>query len=314
MGHFKQKKLVDVSNLSMIDLPHGQNLSDDLQLKPVVGAEMKHHIVFETYGVNVRISSNEPALVEKIRESAKVAFLDRLEFFEDSEVVPDYTFGIYNNGTTLELHENGSFRSDTESEYVMLKFFISLMRVTIAERAKDRVFVHSGVVGRNGAAILIPGNSYSGKTTLVAELIGHGFEYFSDEYAVLDEKGFVHPFPRPLSIRVPGDREIEREISPESIGASVAVRSAPVGMVLITEFSEGESFAAETLTKGNGIKELIPHSIPVRYNTDFTLKVLNNTVSRAIILKGPRGEASKFAEFLSSYIDNIRDWPHTASN
>jgi hypothetical protein len=34
--------------------------------------------------------------------------------------------------------------------------------------------------------------SYSGKTTLVSELIRAGATYYSDEYAVIDERGRVH--------------------------------------------------------------------------------------------------------------------------
>src|SRR4051795_2847365 len=40
--------------------------------------------------------------------------------------------------------------------------------VRIPDRSPRRVFIHAGVVGWNGGAILIPGASFSGKTRLVA--------------------------------------------------------------------------------------------------------------------------------------------------
>ena len=55
--------------------------------------------------------------------------------------------------------------------------------------------------GWKGQAVMVPAHSHTGKTTLVAELIQNGAEYYSDEYASLDRSGFVHPFPRDLSIR-----------------------------------------------------------------------------------------------------------------
>lgn len=41
------------------------------------------------------------------------------------------------------------------------------LSIAIGDAARRRVFVHAGVVGMNGGAILIPGKSCSGKTTLV---------------------------------------------------------------------------------------------------------------------------------------------------
>ena len=64
----------------------------------------------------------------------------------------------------------------------------------LAERARNRIFIHAGVVGWQGRAIVIPGRSFSGKSTLVAALLQAGATYYSDEFAVLDGRGYVHPF------------------------------------------------------------------------------------------------------------------------
>src|ERR1700749_911879 len=58
------------------------------------------------------------------------------------------------------------------------------LQLYVAERAPRRVFVHAGVVGWKGRAVVIPGRSLSGKTTLVVELVRAGAEYYSDEDAV----------------------------------------------------------------------------------------------------------------------------------
>jgi hypothetical protein len=78
------------------------------------------------------------------------------------------------------------------------------LQLFVAETAPRRVFIHAGVVGLHGKAIVIPGRSFSGKTRLVAALVKAGAIYYSDEYAVIDEKGFVHHYARPLSIREDG--------------------------------------------------------------------------------------------------------------
>ena len=50
----------------------------------------------------------------------------------------------------------------------------SELRQSLAARSRQRTFVHAGVVGWRGQAIVVPGRSRSGKTTLVAELVRAG--------------------------------------------------------------------------------------------------------------------------------------------
>ncbi len=55
------------------------------------------------------------------------------------------------------------------------------LQLHVAERARRRVFVHAGVVGWGGRAIVIPGRTTRGKTTLVKALVDAGATYYSDE-------------------------------------------------------------------------------------------------------------------------------------
>src|SRR5262245_11510226 len=68
----------------------------------------------------------------------------------------------------------------------------------VVQRQKDFAVVHSGVVAHDGGAVLLPGSTGSGKSTLVAELVRRGALYLSDEYALVDGAGDVHPYPRSL--------------------------------------------------------------------------------------------------------------------
>ena len=65
----------------------------------------------------------------------------------------------------------------------------------------DVVFVHAGVVGWRGRAIVIPGRTHTGKSTLVAALLEAGAVYYSDEMAIFDSDGRVRAFPVPLVMR-----------------------------------------------------------------------------------------------------------------
>ena len=195
--------------------------------------------------------------------------------------------------------ETSGFNRDNFFNYLE-----SRIRLTVAEFAKDRVFIHAGVIGWKGKAIIIPAKSFQGKTTLVAELTKLGATYYSDEYAVLDENGFVHPFPKTLSIRGTEDQYKQTEHPVETLGGVKGEIPLPVGMVLLTEFENGAKWQPKVLTTGLGVLEMLSHTIPIRYNPEFSLKVLNNTLNRAIIVKTKRGEAKDLAIKLLSFFEN----------
>src|SRR5262245_38101954 len=89
--------------------------------------------------------------------------------------------------------------SDTAAD--VIDRLCARIELDLATLARGYIFIHAGVVGWRGAAILIPGMTGSGKSTLVGELVRHGAEYYSDEWAVLDATGRVHPFARPIRLR-----------------------------------------------------------------------------------------------------------------
>ncbi|MBT5051286.1 MAG: PqqD family peptide modification chaperone [Rhodospirillaceae bacterium] len=61
--------------------------------------------------------------------------------------------------------------------------------------------IHAGVVGAGDHCILLPGAPGNGKSTLTSALSHAGFDYYSDEVALLEYPGFVVR-PLPLSIGV----------------------------------------------------------------------------------------------------------------
>lgn len=62
--------------------------------------------------------------------------------------------------------------------------------------------LHSGVLARDGKAILLPGRSGAGKTTLTAAMAANGWQYFSDELALIDSASCrVRPFPQAMVIK-----------------------------------------------------------------------------------------------------------------
>jgi hypothetical protein len=158
------------------------------------------------------------------------------------------------------------------------------------------LFVHAGVVGWQGGAILIPGRTHSGKSSLVSALVAAGATYYSDEYAVLDDSGLVHPFARPLGIRDATGRT--RHVEPAAIGAAIGDSPLPVRLVVVAQYAPGAEWRPRRLSPGETVLALLANTIAVRSRPADTLKTLAAAVTNAEALGGMRGDAMPLAEQL----------------
>lgn len=175
----------------------------------------------------------------------------------------------------------------------------------VAEEARRRVFVHAGVVGWQGKAIVIPGRSFSGKSTLTAALVRAGATYYSDEFAVFDARGRVHPFPRPLAIRHPVDT-IQTRYPVEALGGTSGVKPLPVGLVVASQFRAGARWRPRLLTPGQAMMTLLPHTIALRRQPHLSLATLQQAVCQVPVLQGTRGEAGDIVDKILHTLDGCR--------
>lgn len=176
----------------------------------------------------------------------------------------------------------------------VLQLFESDLQLYVAEAAPRRVFVHAGVVGWRGRAILIPGRSLSGKTTLVAELVRAGATYYSDEYAVLDQRGRVHPYARRLGIRGDGFQSERRAV--EQLGGTRGTKPLPVGLVVVTRYSPGARWRPRSLSAGQGALALLDNTVSIQRQPEVVFPVLKQVASKAPIIRGVRGEAGHIVD------------------
>jgi len=179
----------------------------------------------------------------------------------------------------------------------ILEAFEVRVKMHVAERAPHRVFVHAAAVGWHGRAIIVPGPTMTGKTSLAAELVRTGATYYSDEYAVLDMFGRVHPYPRPLAIRREGSFK-QKACPAEEIGGVTGTRPLPVGLVIVTRFKAGVSWRPAPLSSGPAALELLANVICARRKPEVVLPTLQKVVSNATCLKGLRGETEETARFI----------------
>jgi len=243
------------------------------------------------YGVRVGIRTNKPEALDHFSEylpplwkASSVSSVDRL-------------FSLRIGKAVHVLFEDSDMTIRSRSLKRVLEDFGTRVKAYVAEMARRRVFVHAGAVGWHGKAIIIPGRSMSGKTSLVRELVRAGATYYSDEYAVLDIQGRVHPYPQPLAIRKSGSF-IQRKRSVEELGGVAGDKPLPVGLVIVSQFQADARWRPRQLSRGQGVLEVLANTVPARRKPEIVMPTLQRAVSEATILKSARGEAAETVDLI----------------
>lgn len=259
-----------------------------------------HQVCFESFGVKVRVCVGTAELLEEIEPlmppdrtpSDSLLTAHRLGIVSED----DGTYSVYNSGTRV--HEGGGL----ELAKIVLE---GQVRSYVSLHAPDLVFVHAGSVGYEGRAILIPGHSFSGKTTLTAALVRAGAEYYSDEFAVLDSDGLVHPYPKTLSLR-PEGVQVERHV--DELGGTTGEAPLPIGLVILTYFRAGASWQPERLTGGPAILEVLGNTVTMTTRPQGAMKTVTEALRGATVLRGERGEADELAQaLLGQLVEPVAD-------
>jgi hypothetical protein len=257
---------------------------------------------FDAFGVRIGVRVNEPALLERIAPHLPPGWRPL------RSPLVDQIFSVWlDPGGMREsrVYAGRSRRVRTGDLGEALAVLESEMRQSVAAGARARTFVHAGVVGWHGRAIVVPGRSRSGKTTLVTELVRRGAVYLSDEFAVLDRMGRVHPFVKPLSIRGrSGCDRHARRLDVAEIGGCAGTVALPVAVVVLTEYRPASTWRPTRLTTGQAVLEMLAHTVPARLRPEASLVALERAASNAVVLKGERDEAEGVARSLLGMLDS----------
>jgi hypothetical protein len=259
---------------------------------------------FESHGVQLGVRVNNPDLLPLLRKRlppgatrSGAATVDRY-FSVVLGGKPDGSRVRYFNLVYLD-HARLARSSDLD---VILDAFESWVRLSVGELSRTRVFVHAGVVGWKGRAILVPGKSLSGKTSLVVELVKAGATYYSDEFAVLDAQGRVHPFLLPPAVRENGSGR-QRALPIEEIGGWAGSKPLLVGLVVLSQYVPGANWRPRRLSEGRAALALLSNTLSARRSPERALAVLERVISQASVLKGNRGEAQAAARAILAAVE-----------
>ncbi|HEX8371038.1 MAG TPA: hypothetical protein VF604_21010 [Pyrinomonadaceae bacterium] len=260
-------------------------------------------IYIESYGVKIRIGTDTPEAFQTIEKTLQAVLPGCFRIIEKSDVEHHFTLFWGGDGKD-SLYLNEKEVPSNHSRTDVMRGFETQLRLTVAEYAPERVFMHAGVVAWKDLAIVIPARSFQGKTSLVAALVRRGAVYYSDEYAIFDADGCVYPFPKTLSVRGEIDEFTQKEYPVEAFGGVAGEKKIPVGMILITGFKPDAEWKPQILSAGQGILEILEHVVPIRHNPKFSIKVLNQVANRAIIAKTLRGDVSKSVNLILDFFES----------
>jgi len=249
-----------------------------------------HQITFESFGVRVRLVADRADEVERAAAVLPPGS-------QRSEGPVDITYALGSSSSeAYELSRDGTVFVDDLSLDDAIWWLGRELSDLIAVRATDYVFVHAGAVAHKGRAIVMPGESHAGKSTLVAALVRAGAVYLSDDFAPIDAAGMVHPYARPLSLRRQGPAQVDYDIG--SLGGVAGVEPVPLGLVALTRYQQNADWRPRRLSAGDAVLALMANTVRARAQPGETLRALTRSVDGALALQSDRDDADALAPLL----------------
>jgi len=255
-----------------------------------------HEKVFDFWGWRVKFGCDSPDLNQDLL----------LALPSDKQSLPESTF---DRCFFLRTHSSGRFRLERDGELFYsdstLTGIINKLEMTfqheVATQAPHAVFVHAGVVSLNGRALLLPGPGFSGKSTLTRALMALGAQYYSDEYAVLDLDGQLHPYRRRLTLRRSAlpDRRVSVNPHPDQN------QQPSIKLVVFCPFRKWARWKLEPISPGRGTLGLFSNTVTAQLSPIRDLSVLREGTRQAQFFQGHRGDAKVAAQKLLALLENL---------
>jgi hypothetical protein len=177
------------------------------------------------------------------------------------------------------------------------KFLSSRVDYQLGAYARGCAFIHAGLVLHQGRAILLPGTSRAGKSTLTAALVRAGADYVSDDVAVIGPDGRVQLLARQIALRP----DVAADFAPPigCIPASLRDGTAAVGTILILSYQEGAPpLDVRPLSAGETVLRLAANSMNGRHQPDAVLGACAAAASSALCCEGVRSDCEASATLI----------------
>jgi hypothetical protein len=253
-------------------------------------------IAFEAFGVPVVVNSNQHEVLDRVRPILPPGWRPCA-----SEAAETWFTILADASGTYGIAKHAKPIARGLDLDLALEVLDSQFRVYVGEKSPDAIFVHAGVVAHRGRAIVLPGVSFVGKTTLVAALVRAGATYYSDEFALIDERGLVHPYAKPLSIR--GDDYRQTDHAVDHFGGVAGDEPLPVGAIIVTSYRPGAEWQPRRLSPGEAAMALLSNAVPARERPKEVVRAVSRAADGAIAIESFRAEAATVAPLLLAELE-----------
>ena len=222
------------------------------------------------------------------------------EFSPGQGEAGDTTFIIERSGNTFSLHLDNEPLAIQADWVAMTERLEWAFQNDLGCHAPDAVFVHSGVVTLGTKALLLPACSYSGKSTMTHALTKLGATYFSDEFAVIDHEGWVHPYRRPMTIRRE-DGGPDRRVS--SFDLPLPTKRSRISLIVDCQFEKGARWNPKPLSQGEGVLALFSNTVSAQLTPQRDIAWLTNAMKNAQAYRSLRGDVRHVAPKLLAMLE-----------
>ncbi len=171
----------------------------------------------------------------------------------------------------------------------------------VVRRMDGYLQLHAGVMEREGVGVAFPAAPGSGKTTLCAGLLARGWRFLSDEFALIDNEGMIHPYPKALCIKEGSFAVMEHlglpmvqprryrkgkkgrvaYVNPRFAGDESLGRKCRLAHVVFPKYASGATPRLRTITRGETGFELAQLSFNLRKKSSVGMAMLMGALQTA---------------------------------
>jgi hypothetical protein len=250
-------------------------------------------VIIEGLGVRVELTSENTDLAEAAWQRLPVDWKKSpapSEISSEIDIAVDFSRSRLGGGWRLTL-DGRRIAAAVDSEDLLAAFEHHLP-IAVASRTDRGVALHAALVSWQGKGVLLPGVSFSGKSTLVAALVDAGARFEADDLVLVEGSGAARGIPRALVLR---ENRGRTRRSPASLGWQPRLHPLPVERVLFLRFDPAGRLAWEPLTPATAALFLFAHAIDTKRDPARLLTALSALVSGSRTVQGLRGEAPSAA-------------------
>lgn len=208
------------------------------------------------------------------------------------------------------------------------------VNLCIAHYMPRYLMLHAAALTRNGVGVVIPGGPGFGKTTLAAALTARGWQYASDEFAMIDPRdGSLTPYPKALSIKsgsfellkafgVPvgaapefdrADKGAIRLLPAAAFRPDAIASRARIALVVFPDMAPDRPPAAALMSQAEGVFEMSRRCFNLLRFRSQAIETLADVAREAPCVRLQTGELDATCRLLERTMDALLEKPDAAS-